>query len=323
MPARVFPIADPTEALLLLGERDRHLRLLRESFGVKVSAREGGLRIEGEEGPVAAAAGIVERLRRRARDGRPTATDEVLEWVAESKATPAPPRTPAGAAPAGGAVPAVRELVTPRSDGQARYLEAIEEHDLTFALGPAGTGKTYLAVAAGVRALRAGEFHRLVLTRPAVEAGERLGFLPGGFEEKVDPYLRPLYDALADFLPPAEIRRNLDRDVFEIAPLAYMRGRTLNDSFIILDEGQNTSVTQMKMFLTRLGARSKTIVTGDVTQVDLPRGAVSGLVHAVEILDGMRGVSVVRLSTADIVRHRLVQDIVDAYAADRAGRKVR
>ncbi len=320
MTTRVFPIADPTEALLLLGERDRHMRLLRESFGVKVSAREGGLRIEGEEGPVAAAAGVVERLRRRARDGRPTATEEVREWVREAQAPPPPD---AGEPGSPGAAPASRELVTPRTDGQARYLEALRAHDLTFALGPAGTGKTYLAVAAGVRALRVGEFHRLVLTRPAVEAGERLGFLPGGFEEKVDPYLRPLYDALADFLPPAEIRRNLDGDVFEIAPLAYMRGRTLNDSFIILDEGQNTSVTQMKMFLTRLGARSKTIVTGDVTQVDLPRGAVSGLVHAVQILDGMRGVAVVRLSTADIVRHRLVQDIVDAYAADRAGRKPR
>ena len=194
----------------------------------------------------------------------------------------------------------------------------MQERDLVFALGPAGTGKTYLAVAHGVAALRSGRARRLVLTRPAVEAGEHLGFLPGDFQAKVNPYLRPLYDALNDFLSPGEVRHNLERDIFEIAPLAYMRGRTLNESVVILDEGQNTTVTQMKMFLTRLGASSQMVITGDTTQVDLPSGTHSGLLHAAKLLEGVKGVAVVRLALSDIVRHQLVQRVVDAYAADDA-----
>jgi phosphate starvation-inducible PhoH-like protein len=201
----------------------------------------------------------------------------------------------------------------PRTDGQKAYVRAIESHDIVFAVGPAGTGKTYLAVACAVAALRAGKFRRLVLTRPAVEAGEHLGFLPGDLAAKVNPYLRPLYDALEDLIDFDEVQRTIARDVIEVAPLAYMRGRTLDRSFIILDEAQNTSPEQMKMFLTRMGRESKVVVTGDATQVDLPKGARSGLLHSREILRDVPGIAFVDLGRADIVRHPLVQAIVDAY----------
>ena len=255
---------------------------------------------------MAAAAAVVARLVERARTGEPVEPRELEAWIAGA-ATDAPAASPSG--------------VQPRSRGQEQYLRAMLDHDLVLALGPAGTGKTYLAVAHGVAAMRAGRARRLVLTRPAVEAGEHLGFLPGDFQAKVNPYLRPLYDALHDFLPAGEVRRHLDRDVFEIAPLAYMRGRTLNDSVVILDEGQNTTVTQMKMFLTRLGRDSQMVVTGDTTQVDLPAGTRSGLTHAARLLEGVAGVAVVRLSPADIVRHAIVQRVVDAYASDEAAER--
>jgi phosphate starvation-inducible PhoH-like protein len=213
--------------------------------------------------------------------------------------------------------------VVPRTPGQKEYVRAIRTHDIVVAVGPAGTGKTYLAVACAVAALRRGEFRRLVLTRPAVEAGEHLGFLPGDLQAKVNPYLRPLYDALEDLIEFDEVQRTIARDVIEIAPLAYMRGRTLDRCFIILDEGQNTSPEQMKMFLTRMGRSSKVIVTGDVTQVDLPRGARSGLLHAREVLRDVKGIAFVTLGRADIVRHPLVQEIVDAYEAEDARAKGR
>jgi phosphate starvation-inducible PhoH-like protein len=198
----------------------------------------------------------------------------------------------------------------------------MRSHDIVFAVGPAGTGKTYLAVACAVAALRRGQFRRLVLTRPAVEAGEHLGFLPGDLQAKVNPYLRPLYDALEDLIEFDEVRRTIARDVIEVAPLAYMRGRTLDRSFVILDEAQNTSPEQMKMFLTRMGRSSKVVVTGDVTQMDLPRGARSGLLHALGTLKGIQGIAFVALGRPDIVRHPLVQEIVDAYEAEEEkGRK--
>ncbi|NUN52789.1 MAG: PhoH family protein, partial [Planctomycetaceae bacterium] len=205
--------------------------------------------------------------------------------------------------------------VVPRTEGQRAYVEAIRNHDITFAIGPAGTGKTYLAVANAVAALRRGQFRRLVLTRPAVEAGEHLGFLPGDLQAKVNPYLRPLYDALEDLIDFDEVRRTIERDVIEVAPLAYMRGRTLDRCFIILDEAQNTTPEQMKMFLTRMGRSSRMVVTGDVTQVDLPKGVRSGLLHAREVLKDVRGIAIVTLGRPDIVRHPLVQEIVDAYEA--------
>lgn len=212
--------------------------------------------------------------------------------------------------------------VSPRTPGQRRYLQALREHELVFGVGPAGTGKTYLAVAIAAAALARGDVERIVLTRPAVEAGEKLGFLPGDLSDKVDPYLRPLYDALYDMLTPERTLRLLEKQVIEVAPLAFMRGRTLSSAYVILDEGQNTTVEQMKMFLTRLGENSRMVITGDDTQVDLPRGARSGLHHALEVLRGIPDIGLVRLTAADVVRHGLVAEIVEAYERDdtrRAG----
>jgi phosphate starvation-inducible protein PhoH and related proteins len=207
-----------------------------------------------------------------------------------------------------------RKTVRPKTAGQKAYVDAVREHTVTFCIGPAGTGKSYLAVALAVQSLQAKQINRIILTRPAVEAGERLGFLPGDILAKVDPYLQPLYDALYDMLEPEVVTRLMDRGVIEVAPLAFMRGRTLNDSFIILDEAQNTTPEQMKMFLTRLGFGSRIVVTGDVTQIDLPEGrGRSGLLVVRDILDGIGGVAFVELGSADVVRHRIVQDIVDAY----------
>jgi len=214
--------------------------------------------------------------------------------------------------------PAVR----PRTRGQRRYVEAVRNHDIVFSIGPAGTGKTYLAMAMAIRAMRQREVRRLILCRPAIEAGERLGFLPGDLEQKVNPYLRPLYDALYAMMDVEEVRRLIERDLIEVAPLAYMRGRTLDSAFVILDEGQNTTIAQMKMFLTRLGAQSKTIITGDITQIDLPEQQPSGLIHAREILAGTSGIAFVELTSNDVVRHRLVRDIIDAYERDTAGNDV-
>jgi phosphate starvation-inducible PhoH-like protein len=207
-----------------------------------------------------------------------------------------------------------RKSIRPKTAGQKRYVDAVRDHTVTFAIGPAGTGKSYLAVALAVQALQAKEVNRIILTRPAVEAGERLGFLPGDILQKVDPYLRPLYDALYDMVEPEIVARLMERGTIEVAPLAYMRGRTLNDSFIILDEAQNTTPEQMKMFLTRLGFGSKAVITGDVTQIDLPDGrGRSGLMQVRNVLDGIDGLMFVELGSSDVVRHRIVQDIVDAY----------
>ena len=212
-----------------------------------------------------------------------------------------------------------RKSVRPKTAGQKRYVDAVRDNTITFAIGPAGTGKSYLAVALAVQALQSKRVSRIILTRPAVEAGERLGFLPGDMMAKVDPYLRPLYDALFDMLDPEAVTRLMEKGIIEVAPLAYMRGRTLNDSFIILDEAQNTTAEQMKMFLTRLGFGSKIVVTGDVTQIDLPEGrGRSGLKVVREILEGVNDLSFVDLGSGDVVRHRIVQDIVNAYAAQDA-----
>jgi phosphate starvation-inducible PhoH-like protein len=325
---RHIPVADVAEQRLLFGSMDRNLRAIRERWGVSVSARRGRLRVAGED------AGAVDEVVRRigdaldrAREGDGPPTDaEVLSMLVEGGAgddvvsrderggsasrrgRPPPPPRP---------VPEVRPL-TPN---QGAYVEAIRSHDVVFGIGPAGTGKTYLAVAEAVASLRARRHRKLVLTRPAVEAGERLGFLPGDFQAKINPYLRPLYDALGELLRFGEVQRSVDRDVIEIVPLAYMRGRTLKHAFIILDEAQNTTPAQMKMFLTRMGADSKVVVTGDVTQTDLPEGVSSGLVEAARILEGTPGVSVVRLGRQDVVRHPVVQRIVDAYEAEERRRE--
>jgi len=311
----VITFDNQKEALAVLGSHDRNLRLIREALGVAVVVRDGVVRVEGDQEQVELAACVVGELRQVAlARGQVRSAD--VERVLDRLAHGAPSQ-------AEGAIEVFRRdmAVSPRSEGQKAYVQAIRDHDLVFAVGPAGTGKTYLAVAMAVAALKRGLFRKIVLARPAVEAGERLGFLPGDPQEKVNPYLRPLYDALADMIDYALMRRFTERDLIEVAPLAYMRGRTLNRAFVILDEAQNTSRLQMKMFLTRLGARSKAVITGDVTQIDLPPGEVSGLVHAQRLLSAIDGISFCFLSRADIVRHRLVQDIVDAYDREaRSGR---
>ncbi|MHC4601508.1 MAG: PhoH family protein [Planctomycetota bacterium] len=295
-----------SEALALCGRQDRNLKKIREILRVKIVLRNGTLKIQGESTDVQRCSGIVQELLRRIRKGEAPDEDEVTRLLRGGGA-------PAEDGEESFRVQALRRAVKPRSEGQRRYIEAIQAHDIVFVVGPAGTGKTYLAVAAGIKVLRAGEARKLILARPAVEAGEKLGFLPGDFHAKVDPYLRPLYDALEDFLEPAQIRKYIEREIFEVIPMAFMRGRTLNHAFIILDEAQNTTVKQMKMFLTRLGGRSKAIITGDITQIDLPPAKRSGLVHALETLNDVSGIGSIRLSGDDIVRHRLVRDIVDAY----------
>ena len=290
----------------LFGTCDQHLRKIRESLGVSISVHEGRIHVRGEDQAVAEATRILEQLQEQAHRQGNLAADDVTRALAEVRN--------------GQDVSASVTLdvyngrqVRPRTPGQSRYVATMREHDLVFCIGPAGTGKTYLAVAMAVAALKAGAIRRIVLVRPAVEAGESLGFLPGDLQAKINPYLRPLFDALREMMEHDMMRRYTEEDLIEVIPLAYMRGRTLNESFIILDEAQNTTVAQMKMFLTRMGNGSKIVVSGDTTQVDLPPHSKSGLVDALERLQGIRGVAAVELTAADIVRHRLVQDIVNAY----------
>ena len=308
-----FEIDDPEVARALYGEHDSHLRLLRDAFGVTVVARESAVVIEGAEAAVASASKALELMLRRAEQGRRLRLYEV-EDIVEAVARDPNFRDEVRVDVRGGG------YVTPRTQGQAAYLEAVRDHDIVFAIGPAGTGKTYLAVAMALAALRSGRVKKIILARPAVEAGEKLGFLPGDLVEKVNPYLRPLYDALHDMLEFSQVRKYMERDVIEVVPLAFMRGRTLNHSFVILDEAQNTTVGQMMMFLTRLGMRSQGVITGDVTQIDLAPNEPSGLVHAARILSAIEGIAMVQLSRRDIVRHRLVEAIVDAYERDAGQR---
>ncbi|MGQ9512129.1 PhoH family protein [Thermodesulfitimonas sp.] len=298
----------------ILGRFDEHLKAIEKATGVKMVLREGEFALIGTPEQVAAGEALVQRLKENYRAMGEISTQDVIRAIeavkrgdrtaGEDNITPEVLlTTPRG------------KQVRPKTAGQRRYVEAIQRHDITFAIGPAGTGKTYLAVVMAVIWLRQKKISRIILTRPAVEAGERLGFLPGGLEEKVDPYLRPLYDSLYDVLGLENTERYLERRVIEIAPLAYMRGRTLEDAFIILDEAQNTTPEQMKMFLTRLGFGSKAVITGDVTQTDLPRGQESGLIVAQEILKGIEGISFQYLTGADTIRHPLVMEIIKAYEA--------
>lgn len=296
----------------LFGPHNANLKLLRELSGVSAESRGSTLLLSGpDETVVDAAASLMTQLYGLVKSGRPLGPQDVDHgWRVVS----AEPSASLKNLFQDHAVAVSRHRkISPRSLGQRRYLQAIGEHDLTFGVGPAGTGKTYLAVAMAIAALTDRTAKRLVLTRPAVEAGERLGFLPGDLTQKVDPYLRPLYDALGDMLDLNRVQDMLETGVIEVAPLAFMRGRTLNDAFIILDEAQNTTREQMKMFLTRLGFGSKAVVTGDVTQVDLPSAAASGLTNALRVLEGVEGVAMVRLEKADVVRHPLVGRIVNAY----------
>ena len=300
-------LEQPEKKLALFGTADRYLRMIRDAFGVQLVSREDEVRISGEREQVSKAAAVLDHMQRKLRRQDWLSPEDVGEAI--GTAAQAEREQSADAID----VYAKGVTVKPKTDGQRRYIEAIVQHDLTFCTGPAGTGKTYLAVAAAASFLKHGQVKRIVLARPAVEAGERLGFLPGDMQAKVNPYLRPLFDSLHDMMEFEQVKRFMVNDVIEVIPLAFMRGRTLNDSFIILDEAQNTTPSQMLMFLTRLGHNSKMIITGDTSQVDLPRDQKSGLVDAMQKLTGIKGIATVELERSDIVRHRLVQNIVDAY----------
>ncbi len=303
------------EERALLGLEDRTLRLLRRYLAVRVHARKGVVTLAGPQDAVEEAVSVLEGALERIRSGEQV-SDVDVEGILRRTRDQREGREQGDVTAEGRILRALDDTpIKPMSAAQAEYVRAVETCDIVFAVGPAGTGKTYLAVAMAIRMMKRGLFRKLVLVRPAVEAGEHLGFLPGDLAAKVNPYLRPLYDALGDFLDFTEVRRYQERDVIEVAPLAYMRGRTLDNAFIILDEGQNSSPAQMKMFLTRMGRSSKIVVTGDVTQTDLPKGKLSGLVDAQRRLEGIDGIAFCRLGRADIVRHPLVQRIVDAYEA--------
>ena len=299
----------------VFGGDERNLRALETDLDVKVTTRDGWIRIEGEESAVDRAKRLFQILEGAQKEGaalKPRDFSHALQVVKEE---------------GGGELEALfnqkivtsskKGTITPKTAGQRRYVEAIRDHDVTFGIGPAGTGKTYLAMAMAVNALKEGKVGRIILTRPAVEAGEALGFLPGDLYQKLDPYLRPLHDALHDMMIAEDVQRNMERGVIEIAPLAYMRGRTLNQSFIILDEAQNTTNEQMLMFLTRLGFGSKVVITGDPTQIDLPQHKRCGLLEAQRALVGVEGIALIQFDKRDVVRHPLVQKIVHAYERHR------
>jgi phosphate starvation-inducible PhoH-like protein len=297
--------------LTLAGVNDENLVELAKQTGAKVGLRGDTLTLTGTQEAVTRASPIAQRMIDTAKQQMPLTSDDVLRMSIEG------PRDGNGAEDSMRIVlPGVRKVIQPKTAGQAEYLRLILENDVVVGIGPAGTGKTYLAVAAAVDALARKRVRRIVLARPAVEAGESLGFLPGDLQAKVDPYLRPLYDALEDMMPQERVQKSLETRTIEIAPLAYMRGRTLADAFVILDEAQNATNAQMKMFLTRLGVNSKAVITGDKTQIDLPRREDSGLVQIERILPGIEGIGFHYLNDSDVVRHRLVREIIRAYADD-------
>ena len=300
-------IRDFDEVRVLLGPLDSNTRLIRDLHGVNVLVRDGSMRLLGREGDVKRVSSLLQGMLEQHRSGGNLTTLEVTRRLREHSPVPVPESS-------GRDVPTrVAGAAQPRTPGQHKYWRAMQEHDVVFAVGPAGTGKTFLAVAAAIAAVKSGAARRIVLVRPAVEAGEKLGFLPGDFQAKVDPYLRPLYDALHDLLDPGARQRYLETEIVEVCPLAYMRGRTLNDAFVILDEAQNTTVPQMLMFLTRMGEGSQVVVTGDPSQVDLPANTRSGLADALERLGAVEGIGIVRLQKSDVVRHPVVQRIIEAY----------
>ena len=300
-------LENDTEASILYGSHDRHLRLVRDAFQIQLVARHGLLKLEGEKERVDTGKEVLNKLLEIVRSTGRLDLEDVEQAIIDAKNETTEESIQA--------IDVFQKgiFIKPKTDGQTKYLEAIKKNDLVFCIGPAGTGKTYLAVAMALSYLKSGRIRRIVLARPAVEAGEKLGYLPGDIKAKVNPYLRPLYDAIADMMDVAHVKKYLESDLIEILPLAYMRGRTLNDAFIILDEAQNCTVKQMKTFLTRLGMKSKVVVTGDITQVDLSAGEISGLIDVQERLMNINNISFVYLTKADIVRHKLVQDIVDAY----------
>jgi phosphate starvation-inducible PhoH-like protein len=296
----------------LFGNHDENLRFLESNLGVRLRSHGPDLTVEGEERGEAIVSEVFEQLGQLMKDGYSVSPGDVrlaAQLLSEDAGTRLRDYLMKAAVRGG------KKVVIPRSLNQRNYLEQIEAHDMVFGIGPAGTGKTYLAVAQAVSSLLSKTVARIVLARPAVEAGEKLGFLPGDLQEKVDPYLRPLYDALYDLLDYEKVARLLERNAIEVAPIAFMRGRTLNDAFVIIDEAQNTTTEQMKMVLTRIGFGSKVVVTGDITQIDLPAGRTSGLVEAIQVLAGVKGISFTYFDEKDVVRHKLVQAVIKAYEA--------
>ena len=313
--------------LSLAGVNDANLQELAHASGARVILRGDHLILSGEVNTVERALPVAEKMVQQARIGRPFDIEDINRAFSGSDV--ARPRPASSGGRANGhaksendtLLAGLKKLISSKSAGQSTYLDAIANNDIVVSIGPAGTGKTYLAVAAAVDALRKNRVKRIVLARPAVEAGENLGFLPGDLQEKVDPYLRPLYDALEDIMPADWVKRALESRTIEIAPLAYMRGRTLADAFVILDEAQNATGSQMKMFLTRIGLNSRVVITGDKTQIDLPRREESGLLQIETILKGIEGIEFIYLDQLDVVRHRLVKEIIQAYAAADDGRR--
>ncbi len=307
--------AEGADHLLLAGVNDANMQETARLFGIRVILRGDQLILSGELLGVEQSVPVVHHMIELSRMRVPFDATDIARFAEEHRIlgqVGAVESTEASRI----ALPGSRKVISPKSDGQRRYVDAITDYDIVISIGPAGTGKTYLAVAKAVDALYKKRVRRIVLARPAVEAGENLGFLPGDLQEKVDPYLRPLYDALEDMIPPDRVQRALDDRTIEIAPLAYMRGRTLSDAFVILDEAQNATRAQMKMFLTRLGLNSRVVITGDKTQIDLPSRADSGLLQVESILNGIDGIAMVYLDAVDVIRHRLVKDIIKAYATE-------
>ncbi len=303
-------LENASEAQELFGQQDKYLRMIEESFNARIVARDCNLEITGDEEESQRIVRLFKELLSILRDGHSISPNDVKYAIRMIKGG----RDLDMEDVASEAVHVYsNKIVRPKTKGQGRYVAAIRQYDLVFGIGPAGTGKTYLAMAMAISALKSGSFSRIILTRPAVEAGERLGFLPGDMLAKIDPYLRPLYDALYDMMPVEKIQTYMERGVIEVAPLAFMRGRTLNNSFVVLDEAQNSTREQMKMFLTRLGFDSKAVVTGDITQIDLPAERGSGLLEVRKILIDVQGINFVYLTGEDVVRHELVQRIIEAY----------
>jgi len=312
--------ADNSRLANLCGQFDEHLRQIERRLNVEIASRGNHFRVTGVARAAETGSQVLRSLFRMA--GKEQLDPERVHMCLQESAMINPDNTDGAESPVDDeeySIQTRRKLVRPRGENQRLYLKNIRANDMAFGIGPAGTGKTYLAVASAIDALENEQVRRIILVRPAVEAGERLGFLPGDMSQKVDPYLRPMYDALFEMIGPEQVARLMDKSVIEIAPLAFMRGRSLNEAFVILDEAQNTSVAQMKMFLTRIGFGSRAVVTGDITQIDLPAGQQSGLRHAVDILGDVTGVAFTFFQPRDVVRHELVQRIVEAYEADGNG----